>query len=431
MNGTLPRRVTPQMVKDLKPRRYAHFDDPLDKDALAKFQVTAEQVCTHPFLPLLGYEKITRKMDFDEGFPALVKKPRAIRYASHVDAAIYGFYARKLSEAYEEALSLRGLVGCALAYRSDIGNNINFAKSLFDEIRDRGNCIVLCIDISKFFDNIQHKRLKRNLCTALRVERLPDDWFKIYSRLTNYDFVMKEDLAAALGKINRRRICSIETFRRDVRPIIKVHSEGYGVPQGTPLSGALANVFMLELDTEINAYVKQFSGSYRRYSDDIAIVLPSSMHLSAVLEYLRKALSDNGLTINDDKTCVTAIIATGVCQHTYGDECQYLGFTYDGRRVLIRASSMKNFYARMKRGLNKYVKGAARKNIKRDQIRKRVPIGRFTHWGDNKNFVQYVYRAAIIMNSPAMKRQLRNHVEIFDRAWEKSVRKWYGDTAPL
>jgi RNA-directed DNA polymerase len=417
------------MLKDLKPRRYAHFDDPLDKDALAKFQVTAQQVASHSFLPLLGYEKITRKMDFDEGFPALIKKPRAIRYASHTDAAIYGIYNQKLVKAYEEILSSRGLAGCILAYRSDIGNNINFAKSLFHEIKARRDCVVTCVDISRFFDNIQHDRLKQNLCAVLRINYLDNDWFKLFTRLTKYEYVTKDDLEKVLGKVKRKRICSIETFRKKVRPIVKVHLMARGIPQGTPLSGTLANVYMLDIDAQMSAYVQERGGSYRRYSDDLALVLPSSEHLGAVLGELGRLLSEHDLVLNDEKTCVTAISAGEECQYTYGDECQYLGFTYDGRQILIRSASMKNFYARMKRGLNKYIKGAAQKKVQPHQIRKRVPIGRFTHWGDNKNFVQYAYRAARIMESPAMKNQLRNHVKIFDRAWEKSMRKWYGDAA--
>ena len=81
----------------------------------------------------------------------------------------------------------------------------------------------------------------------------------------------------------------------------------------------------------------------------------------------------------------------------------------------------------MKTNIRRYVRSAKRKDIDSGEIRKRVLIGRFTHWGDNRNFVQYAYRAAREMKSSAIRRQLRNHVAIFDRHWSKMVARFYPD----
>jgi len=70
LNGTLPRRVT---LKPPKVRRYVHFDAPLTAEQLQRFSVTPDQVARHPFLPLLGYQKVTRKMDFSVFPPACQK----------------------------------------------------------------------------------------------------------------------------------------------------------------------------------------------------------------------------------------------------------------------------------------------------------------------------------------------------------------------
>lgn len=45
-----------------------------------------------------------------------------------------------------------------------------------------------------------------------------------------------------------------------------------GIPQGTPISAALANVYMLHFDKRINDAVKPLKGIYRRYSDDMIVV---------------------------------------------------------------------------------------------------------------------------------------------------------------
>lgn len=423
MNGTLPRRVT---SKRPRPRQYAHFDTPMDEKTLATFTVSADQVATRPFLPLLGYTKVERRMDFSGDFPALAPKERQIRYASHVDSAIYSLYADDLSKLYDAELQRLGLERAVLAYRSGIGNNVNFAKSLFDEVRERGACVVVCLDVSKFFDNISHAVLKDNLIGLLGGVKLSKDWLKIFIRLSNYEYVTKESLEPVVGKIRTRHICDVETFRTKVRPLIQKHREDHGIPQGTPLSGLFANISMLGIDGYVHRLMTDLGGSYRRYSDDIALVFRDDTQVAPALDAITQALRDHNLAINEKKTCISHVQKVGGMQSVTGDDLQYLGFTYDGRRILVRPGSMTNFYARMKRGIRQYIKGAKKKGVTANTIRKRVPVGRFTHWGDDRNFVQYVYKAAETMESPEMKRQLRRHVLIFDRHWAKMMAKLYG-----
>lgn len=248
----------------------------MSEDALADFSMSSEEVVSHAFFPLLGYQKKERRIDFDEDDHLIIKvKPRDIRYAAHLDAAIYGLYAQDLSAIYDDFLTSNGMGEVVLAYRGDIGSNIDFAYDFFQEIRDRGDCYVVCLDISKFFDNLRHDLLKARLSEMLAVERLPADWFSIFRRLTRYEYVMGEDLEATLGRVHPPRICDIETFRKNVRPLIRTHPDPHGVPQGTPLSGLLANVYMAHFDLAVRSLMVAVGGSYRRYSDDIALVFPS------------------------------------------------------------------------------------------------------------------------------------------------------------
>lgn len=428
LNGTHPRRVTP---RPLKARRYAHFDDPLDEAALAALSIEPKIVARHGFKPLLGYKKTVRKIDFDV-FPPLVKeKTRDIKYAAHLDSAIYARYAEHLSDVYEDALDKRKLGRCVLAYRSGIGYNVPFAKSLFEEIRRRRCCIVVCIDISKFFDSLRHDILKTRLLDALGCSRLPDDWHAIYKRLTAFEHVDVEQLSARIGKPKGRRLCSIEVFRSVVRPMIQRNKLGHGIPQGTPLSGLLANLYMLEFDAKLNEWLINIGGSYRRYSDDIAVVLPDPSMASSLLELVQHETSRIGLRINEDKSCRTDFFEREGQLQTTGDMLQYLGFTFDGKDVRIRPESMKAFYARMKANIKRYVRASKRMDIASNEIRKRVLIGRFTHWGDNRNFVQYAFRAAQELESPAIRRQLRNHVVIFDRYWAQMLGRYYPAPASM
>ena len=264
------------------------------------------------------------------------------------------------------------------------------------------------------------------MLSILECERLPDDWHAIIRRLTLFEYVDAEDVSRRLGKPKGRRICGVDAFREVVRPLIKRNSSNRGIPQGTPLSGLLANIYMLELDTTVRDWLRERGGSYRRYSDDIAVVLPSRALEDEFLTFFRDQVSAIGLVLNEKKTCRTEFDREGQRLVSTGDQLQYLGFTFDGKNIRIRAESMKAFYARMKRNLRRYVRAAKRKGIAREEIRKRVLIGRFTHWGDSRNFIQYGYRAARELKSDAIRRQLRNHVSIFDRYWSKMIDTYYG-----
>jgi len=423
LNGTLPRRVT---LRRLKVRKYAHFDDPLDQTQLDALVCTPQSVARNSFLPLLGYEKKTRTINFDVFPPLVDEKSRSIRYAGHLDSAIYATYAFALSDRYESELGTRDIDEAVLAYRGGIGYNVPFARSLFDEVKMRGNCLVLCLDLSKFFDTLDHKILRSRVLSVLECERLPDDWHAIIRRLTLFEYVDAEDVSRRLGKPKGRRICGVDAFREVVRPLIKRNSSNRGIPQGTPLSGLLANIYMLELDTTVRDWLRERGGSYRRYSDDIAVVLPSRALEDEFLTFFRDQVSAIGLVLNEKKTCRTEFVREGQRLVSTGDQLQYLGFTFDGKNIRIRAESMKAFYARMKRNLRRYVRAAKRKGIAREEIRKRVLIGRFTHWGDSRNFIQYGYRAALELKSDAIRRQLRNHGSIFDRYWSKMIDTYYG-----
>lgn len=425
LNGTHPRRVTAQT---LKVRDYTHFDDPLDRAALDALVLTPDHVAQHAFFPLLAYTKTRRKIDFSVFPPIPEEKSREIKYAAHMDSAIYATYAFALADKYEAVLVQRQLGSSVLAYRGGIGYNVPFAKSLFDEIQARGDCVVICLDISKFFDCLNHANLRSRLMSVLGCDHFPDDWHAIFRRLTRFEYVEAKDIEARLGKPKGRRICSIDVFREVIRKLIRRNKKDHGIPQGTPLSGLLANIYMLEFDTALKIWVEARGGSYRRYSDDIAVVLPRADLESEFLALIRAEASAVHLSLNDKKTSRTQFSTQGLTLISTGDQLQYLGFIFDGTCIRIRSESMKAFYARMKTNLRRYVRAAQRDGIPADEIRKRVVIGRFTHWGDSRNFVQYAYRAAQELDSPAIRRQLRNHVGIFDRYWAQMIANFYPET---
>lgn len=108
------------------------------------------------------------------------------------------------------------------------------------------------------------------------------------------------------------------------------------------------------------------------------------------------------------------------------DLLQYLGFTFDGQKIFIRQKSIRNFYNKMRKSVRRQISSCAAKGVRAEDLHKRVLVGRFTHWGDARNFVQYAYRASKEMDAPEIKHQLRNHVKEFNKYWETCVNRYYG-----
>jgi hypothetical protein len=425
MGGTA---LAHQRVISVEPRTYLHLDSKLSQERAEAFSFPPQQVLTHSFLPFVGFDRVARRIDFDsEPHWKIEPKRRPIRYASHTDSAIHALYATKLGEHLECKLAELGVQECCLAYRSGIGSNITFAKHAVDEIRQRGNCVALCFDVSKFFDSLDHEKLERALIYILGTDKLSKDWLRIFARLTKFEWVDVKDLRQAVPQsVSPGRLCSIHQFRRYGRALMNKNTSDVGIPQGSPLSGVLANAYMLKFDTKMCTLSKTLGGSYRRYSDDIVIILPNHEHADAVEQAVNIMLLDIGLCINPEKTKITRFIVDLGIQGSVGDQFQYLGFTFDGVKLLIRPSSLKNFYSRMKAAIRISVRSAYHAGYPRNEIRRRTIVGRFTHWGDRRNFVQYAYRASRIMNAPEIRRQLRNHSAIFKRTFEKYVERHYG-----
>ena len=187
--------------KDLK--RYPHFDPELSiKDAVA-LATNSKAVVTHKFYPFILYTNhwtrfAKRGEDGDE-------KNRPIRYASRGDAYIFAYYRYLLTQKYEAALSENSLDESVIAYRR-IQNadgtgkcNIHFAREAFEKITNLGNCCVVALDISGFFESLDHSLLKSIWSDLLNVKKLPDDHYRVFRTITRYAVVEKQSVYERLG----------------------------------------------------------------------------------------------------------------------------------------------------------------------------------------------------------------------------------------
>lgn len=361
-----------------------HLDTPLSMSEARKLVSNPKSILQHAFFPFLQRNQHWTK--YAEKGKTGKKKDRPIRYASRRDSYIFSHFRRLLNPLYEAELSRRGLQDCVLAYRripvagKRSGKcNIHFAKDAFETIRSLGSCYAFALDIHKFFENIDHERIRQLWWRLLGSvpdrqgrQRLPDDHFKVFKAVTQCAFIDVEVAYKQLGLIGPKltasgkrgigyletrknfplQICSPKTFRDCLSPIIDRNRDPFGIPQGSPISDILANLYMIEFDQEMNNIIRAKGGAYYRYSDDILVVLPAPIQdCLAVMSLIEDLLSKNAprLTLKKEKTQIYHYerLCGGpdqtnkiVGSSTGTDGLEYLGFRYDGKHVYLRNSTV-------------------------------------------------------------------------------------------
>lgn len=195
--------------KDLK--RYPHFDSQISVQQAIALATNPKAVVAHKFYPFMLYpDRWTRFAKSGEKGDV---KERPIRYASRGDAYIFAYYRHLLTQEYEAALSKNFLDEVVIAYRR-IRNpdgtgkcNIHFAYEAFEKIKKLGNCCVVALDISGFFEKLDHNLLKSIWCDLLNVEELPEDHYRVFRTITRYALWKNRRSTSALAIMasNQRR----------------------------------------------------------------------------------------------------------------------------------------------------------------------------------------------------------------------------------
>lgn len=404
-----------------KARHYLHFDQPISYESAKRIVENPTSVQRHSFYPLISYETISESLKKDKITKKVekIQKIREIRYAAHVDSHIYSYFSKKLTILYEEKLLEEGLCECVLAFRELGKSNIDFALQAFNVIKSQGECTAIALDISGFFDNLDHLFLKKMWANVLGLSHLPPDHFAVFQSITKYSFVEKEKLFKLLDisihnpKNGRIRICEPLVFRNKVRSsgLVQQNNNKYGIPQGSSISALLSNIYMLEFDAVVNKEIDSIGGKYFRYCDDMIFIVPNK-YKTTVLDFVSEKIKEVKLEINSKKTEIREFSV--VSEVLVSDKpLQYLGFTYDGSSILIRSAALERYSDKMKRGIRlakltmnkrnqaRLVRGVGNKELFRKQI-----LTRYSHLG-KRNFVRYGFNAAEIMQSDEIKKQLK------------------------
>lgn len=394
---------------DTKP--YAHFDKrvSLAMPSIRQYVMDRSKIPAHSFYPFIHFEK--KNSRYGKKGP---KKPRELYYCSHLDRCLYQRYAFLINQHYNTWVEEKSIDKVAIAYRDNLRkNNIDFAKDAFDAIRKMDQCFVIVGDFTNFFDNLDHQYLKKMLCKVLDVELLPKDYYAIFKNITRFSSWDWKDLIEAAGqnirergirkKLNRQEIILTKAQFGKNKKHIKKNSSGIGIPQGSPISAVLSNVYMIEFDEYINGYVSDKGGIYMRYSDDFFIVLPYETE-DEINEYgdfvFSYVQSMEGLIDLQKEKTARYVYREGTVLFYPSNKpavINYLGFLFDGKNIKLRPRAITKYYYRMRRKAHT-IGRSNWKSPKGRNISAKNLYGIYSSGGEKQTFIDYVKRAKDILS---------------------------------
>lgn len=341
-----------------RPRTYRHFDHPVGLPFLER-AVDPLFVARHSFSPLISRPDETRR--YKPKINKTTTKRRPIMYSSHRDAAIFSWYSSQLNELLERFYTDNKLGESVIAYRALGRANYDFSAEAREFAVHHAPCTVLAFDVTGFFDNLSHNRLKSRLKELLSVDELPDDWYAVYRAITKFTFIelsalqSNAVLAKRFAPKARGPIASIAEIKKLGLSFMKNGAQldpprppnGAGIPQGTPLSATMSNAYMTAFDLAMKAFCDSNNALYRRYSDDILVICPTAI-AGTVEKHVEALLKVEALELSAAKTERTdfdpAVLSTG-------KSAQYLGFVYYPGGAGLRSSSLSRAWRKMRRSV--------------------------------------------------------------------------------
>lgn len=406
----------------LKNKKYVHFDLKKRPNQCIKNISNRDWVAHHGFYPFIHYTIKSKKSISSKKIRKNKIKKREIYYSSHIDRYIFQYYGNELNDAYNEIAKQYCINKSVIAYRNifDGKSNIHFAKEVIDFISKQKKAFVYVSDFSKFFDRLNHKYLKEKLCEVLKVDRLPKEHYAIYKNITNFTYIERNDILS-YKNIKIKEFNKLDKIFETTEEFQKFKKKGYlnehkksengklgiGIPQGSAISAVYSNIYMIDFDKQINDYVTSNKGIYRRYCDDIIIVIPIKNSNEDCIKHVKKIEEVENkipnLKINKEKTYKFIykekqfIEIDGKNKKSFN----YLGFYFDGKVIKIRDRSLFRYYSRMYRKIYTVCKYSAEYNKKAGR---RKLYKMYSHLGatisKNKkntciygNFLTYAYKA--------------------------------------
>ena len=192
-------------------------------------------------------------------------KYRNLGIPTVIDRLVQQAVAQKLSYSYDDTFSMS-----SFGFRPTRSAHDAIFKVMSEA--DQGYVWAVDMDLEKFFDTVNHSRLIRKLSTRIKDGR-------VISLITR----MLKSGVWTQGKVEKSEV---------------------GLMQGGPLSPLLANIYLDELDKELEKRGHRFA----RYADDLVILCKSKRSAQRTLKSVTRFIEGRmKLKVNETKTTVSHI----------------------------------------------------------------------------------------------------------------------------
>ena len=183
------------------------------------------------------------------------------------------------------------------------GRSAHDAVYQLREYIPEGYRVAVDMDLSKFFDTVNHDVLMHRVARKVRDKRV----------------------LRLIGQY----------LRAGVMVNGRLQATRKGVPQGGPLSPLLANILLDDLDKELEHRAHRFV----RYADDFIILVKSQRAGERVMRSVQRFLERKlKLKVNQDKSQVAPT-----------DRINFLGFTFKGTKIRWSEKAFREFKRRVKK----------------------------------------------------------------------------------
>jgi RNA-directed DNA polymerase len=191
-------------------------------------------------------------------------------------------------------------LACSFGFRP--GRSATQAVGWVREAIRRGDCWVAEFDIERFFENLNHHRLLREVAKVI-------------------------DDPEVIGLIRR-------WLRAGVLVDGEVRHRVTGTPQGGVISPLLANIYLHRLDREVRAA----GFGLIRYADDFVILADRRWKAEAAERLVRRVLADIGLAVAEAKSGVVSVV----------EGFEFLGFQFQRKVIRPRPEALGRFKDRVR-----------------------------------------------------------------------------------